>query len=139
MTTWTGTLNVPSSARSLRPSSQLLARLPGHDRIAAAADEAVLLIEAGCRLPLPLVLAGARGVAARQYLTRCLGQHRVAHEAGAAKQITRRAAGSPMALALTVAHLAADPDRPFAELVSGAPSRVPADPSHPPSPVRRRP
>ncbi len=69
--------------------------------------------------------------AAQQYLTRCLGEHRVAREAGATAQITRRAAGSPMALALTVTHLATAPDRPFAELVSGAPSSAPPDPSHP--------
>ncbi|MCT9107597.1 ATP-binding protein [Streptomyces mirabilis] len=78
-------------------------------------------------------------MAARQYLTRCLGEHRVAREAGAAAQITRRAAGSPMALALTVAHLAADPDRPSPNW-SPAP-RAGSQQIHriPPSPVRRRP
>ncbi|MGX5185001.1 tetratricopeptide repeat protein [Streptomyces avermitilis] len=66
--------------------------------------------------------------AAQQYLTRCLGDQRVAREPGAAAQITRLAAGSPMAIALTVTHLAADPDRPLAELASGAPASSP----HPP-------
>ncbi|MEV7869169.1 ATP-binding protein [Streptomyces sp. NPDC088124] len=69
--------------------------------------------------------------AARQYLARCLGEDRVAREAGAAAQITRRAAGSPMALALTVTHLAADLDRPFAELMSTAQSSTAADVSYP--------
>ncbi|NGO42433.1 hypothetical protein [Streptomyces ureilyticus] len=36
-----------------------------------------------------------------------------------------------MALALTVTHLAVAPDRPFAELVSGAPSSAPTALSHP--------
>ncbi|WP_031066002.1 tetratricopeptide repeat protein [Streptomyces sp. NRRL F-5527] len=69
--------------------------------------------------------------AAQQYLTRCLGDHRVAREPGAAAQITRLAAGSPMAIALTVTHLAADPDRPLADLASGAASSAPADSAHP--------
>ncbi|MDQ0765574.1 tetratricopeptide repeat protein [Streptomyces canus] len=69
--------------------------------------------------------------AAQQYLTRCLGDQRVAREPDAAAQITRLAAGSPMAIALTVTHLAANPDQPLAELASGAASSAPADSPHP--------
>ncbi|MFJ8018757.1 AAA family ATPase [Streptomyces sp. NPDC096311] len=115
-----------------RNAAQVRALLPGRRGHLVVVTSRERLAELAPDGAVPHRLDPFDDVAARQYLTRCLGQHRVAREAGAAEQITRRAAGSPMALALTVAHLAADPDRPFAELVSGAPSRVPADPSHPP-------
>ncbi|MER6125945.1 ATP-binding protein [Streptomyces sp. NPDC001795] len=114
-----------------RNAAQVRALLPGgrghlvvvtsRDRLAELAPDGAILHR----------LKPFDEAAARQYLTRCLGEHRVSREAGAAAQITRRAAGSPMALALTVTYLAAAPDRPFADLVSGAPSSAPAGPSHP--------
>lgn len=112
----------PAQVRALLPGGR------GHLVVVTSRDRLAELVPDGAVLHR---LAPFDDVAARQYLTRCLGEDRVAREAGAAAQITRRAAGSPMALALTVAHLAAAPDRSFAELVSGAPSSAPAGPSHP--------
>ncbi|MET9083598.1 tetratricopeptide repeat protein [Streptomyces sp. NPDC004237] len=65
--------------------------------------------------------------AALQYVERCLGEQRVAQDRRAVAQLLRRAAGSPMAIALTVSRLAADPARPLADVAVRAVDEHPAD------------
>ncbi|MFJ4570621.1 hypothetical protein ACIP4W_04090 [Streptomyces sp. NPDC088846] len=59
--------------------------------------------------------------ASREYLARRIGAQRVAREPQAARAITARAAGIPLALAVAASDLATQPDRPLSEASTGIP------------------
>ncbi|MEU1302586.1 tetratricopeptide repeat protein [Streptomyces shenzhenensis] len=63
--------------------------------------------------------------AAHTYLIRCLGGPRVAREPDAAGRLLRDCGGSPMAIALAVTQLAADPTRTLADVTDPAPAHAP--------------
>ncbi|TGB15541.1 tetratricopeptide repeat protein [Streptomyces sp. MZ04] len=71
--------------------------------------------------------------AVRDYLSACLGDERTAPDREAIAELTRLSAGSPLALALAVTELAADPDQSLAGLLTALshPHRQTSTPHNP--------